>query len=101
MIKTLDDVKKEFLPVPAKELTEPMKARITRLELAFVNMGHEMIDLVPDSAHRTSAFRKLIEAKFTCVQAITHVATVTKEMKPDNFHQGAKNAEATKAPQKN
>lgn len=72
MIKTLEELKTAFHPVPAKMLTEEMKARITRLEYACVEFGSEILDVVPESADRTAALRKLLEAKFTCVQAITH-----------------------------
>jgi hypothetical protein len=83
LIKTLEDLKRAFHPVASKELTEEMKARITRLEYACVEFGSEIIDLVPECADRTAALRKLLEAKFTCVQAITHTRVETKEVKKD------------------
>lgn len=76
MFKTQEDVKKAFHPIPSKELTEEMKARITRIEYAMVELATEVLDLVPESADRSAALRKILEAKFTCVQAITHVAPI-------------------------
>ena len=57
---------------PAGKLTEVQKTKIMKIENAFKDVATDIVDLVPCSADRSSALRKLLDAKFTCVQAITH-----------------------------
>jgi hypothetical protein len=46
--------------------------RLLKINARFKDMASEVMDLVPECPDRTVALRKLLEAKFTCVQAITH-----------------------------
>lgn len=92
-MRTVEDVKKAFHPIPSKEMTEVKKASIQRVEFAFENLVTELLDLVPECADRTAAFRKCLEAKFTAIQAITHtevkiVDPVRKDNKPVQQGQG-------------
>lgn len=47
--------------------------RLYDLQAIFVDITHKIINIIPEeSAHRTCAMRKLLEAKMTLSVAITH-----------------------------
>ena len=69
-MRTRDEVIHAFTPV--MKLSEGQKMRLLKLEVAYKDLATEILDLVPESADRTSALRKLLEVKFTTSQAITH-----------------------------
>ena len=75
-MRTKDEVKYAFTPVG--KLDQAQKMRMMKIEKAFIELGTDIIDLVPECADRTSALRKLMEAKFTATQAITHYTPVEK-----------------------
>ncbi len=80
-MRSKDEVKYAFTPVG--KLNKVQENCLLKLQVAFIELGTEIIDLVPNCADRTSALRKLQEAKFTCVQAITHFVEPTKAEKVD------------------
>lgn len=63
---------------PNQHLEPGQKARILKIQNAYLDLATDIIDLVPDGPDRTSALRKLLDSKFTAVQAITHPHTVQK-----------------------
>jgi hypothetical protein len=71
-MRTRDDVVAAFSPVPKALLTPSVLQRIDIVAAACQNLVLELLELVPESADRTAAFRKILEAKWTCTQAITH-----------------------------
>lgn len=46
--------------------------RVLRLNVAFKDLAHEIMELAPETPDRTASLRKLLEAKFTAIQAVTH-----------------------------
>lgn len=74
---TRDEVVFAFTPVPPNTIDEGQKMRMLKIETNFLELATDIIDLVPVSADRTAALRKLLEAKWTCSQAITHVKKET------------------------
>ncbi len=82
---TPEEVKFAFTPVGDK-LSAGQKMALQKAENLFRETALEVLQLVPKTADRTSALRKLLEAKFMCSQAITHSmspedALVKKEVK--------------------
>ena len=71
-MRTAEEVKRTFHPVPSKEMTEVVKACVQKVEFLFVELCEELLLVVPECADRTAMFRKILEAKFTATQAITH-----------------------------
>lgn len=69
-MRTKLDVIKAFSPAPGLSQTQNMKRM--KVEAAFKELATEVIDLVPESPDRTAALRKILNAKFECIQAITH-----------------------------
>jgi hypothetical protein len=57
---------------PNDKLDTVQKNCILKIQNNFKDLATDVIDLVPDSPDRTSALRKILEAKFNCIQAITH-----------------------------
>lgn len=70
-MRNRDEVIHAFTPVG--KLDEVQKQCMMKIEMATRDLATDIIELVPDCADRISALRKLLEAKFNCVQAITHV----------------------------
>ncbi len=62
--------------------------RLLKLQNAFIEMATDIADLVPECPDRTASLRKLLECKFTAVQALTHyqepkkVAVVRPDLPP-------------------
>lgn len=79
-MQTSEEVKRAFHPIPAKEMTEVMKQCVQQAEFRFVELVEELLQLVPACADRTAAFRKIMEAKFTCIHAITHHQAPIKDV---------------------
>lgn len=69
-MRTLQEVRDAFTPTNKLSPTQGM--RLAKLQNSIMECAEAMIEFVPDSANRTAALRKLLEAKFTCVQEITH-----------------------------
>ncbi len=69
-MRTLEEVKDAFTPVGLMTATQQM--RLLKLQNAFIEVATQIVDLVPESPNRTAAIRKMLEAKFTCVQEISH-----------------------------
>lgn len=68
-MRTKDDVKYAF----SSQKVDPTRwSKILRTEIAFKELASEMIELASDSADRTAAMRKLLEAKQGFVHAISH-----------------------------
>lgn len=78
-MQTNEEIKYQFNPVPAKQLTEVAKVSITKTEMAFTDLATTLLDLVPDSGCRTGALRKLLMAKMLCIQSITHTKPVIRD----------------------
>ena len=76
-MRTKLEVEKAFTPVG--KLSAEQGIRLMKITNAFKDLATDIIDLVPEAADRTSALRKLLNAKFECVQAITHSAELTKQ----------------------
>ena len=89
-LKTLEDIRHEFYPVPSSEMTEVRRACIEKIQRALADAAHEILEFVPDSSHRSTALRKILEAKFDCVQAITHTKPEVKEATMGNKKDGKK-----------
>lgn len=66
----MNDFMKEF--EPNNNLTNQQRVGITQTQDVFYQAVEQLMTLVPNGAHKTAAFRKMLEAKMTCVQAITH-----------------------------
>ena len=71
-MRTKDEGLKALRAVDPKFIGEVQKQAMLRLQVAVEEFAYAVYDNVPDSADRTAAMRKLLECKFTCVQAITH-----------------------------
>lgn len=69
-MRTREDVIDAF--TPKHKLSEGQKQRMLRLEVLMKETATEVLDLVPECADRTAALRKMLEAKRTLTQAITH-----------------------------
>lgn len=69
-MRTKEEV--DFAFTPVAQLTPSQKQYLYKIELLFKDAANDVIEYVPDSADRTSAIRKLLEAKLMCTQAITH-----------------------------
>lgn len=69
-MRTAEEAKFAFTPVGKLGVTTTHK--ILKIENEFRDLALSVVDLVPESADRTAALRKLLEAKMTCVQAISH-----------------------------
>ncbi len=76
-MRTREEVIHAFTPVGAK-LDEVQRMALLKTENAFKDLATDLIDFLPECADRTAALRKLLEAKMTCTQAITH-AVKSKE----------------------
>lgn len=68
-MRTQPEIKYAFEP---QKLSETQKHLILKTEMAFKELAETIIDLAPETADRTAALRKVLEAKFMTVQAITH-----------------------------
>lgn len=90
-MRTKEEVIHAFTPVSPLKAEWSMK--LLKIQNQMKDTAMEIIDLVPDSPDRTAALRKLLECKFTCIQAITH----QKEI-PDGKKEGAQGNE-TQSPE--
>ena len=69
-MRTREEIKYEFTPAGNLDQTRSMK--MLKINNQFLDLALDVEDLVPNCPDRTAALRKIMEAKFTCVQAITH-----------------------------
>lgn len=77
-MRTREEVRFAFSPVG--KLGQSETQRILRIEVLMKDTASELMDLVPESADRTAAMRKLLEVKMTCVQAISHCMTASVQV---------------------
>lgn len=68
---------------PAGNLKSEQQIRVMKVSNAFKDMALEIESLVPDCPDKTAALRKLLESKFTCVQAITHAKVAEEPVKQE------------------
>lgn len=80
-MRTRKEVVHAFSPVA--KLSPAQKQRMLRVEVMLKEVAEEIIELVPDCPDRTSAIRKVLEAKFNCVQAITHNKSPEEALIPE------------------
>lgn len=69
-MRTREEVIAAFKPVDKLDSVRQMK--LMHLQKEMEDIALAILDYVPECADRTAALRKLLECKFTCVQAITH-----------------------------
>lgn len=69
-MRTLEEATAAFKPVT--NLGDDQRGALTIIESQFLNLVEHVFSEVPATADRAAAVRKLLEAKWTCVQAITH-----------------------------
>lgn len=69
-MRTVAEINYAFTPVA--KLSEIQRSAMLKTEIAFKELATDIADLVPECPDRTAALRKLLEAKMTCTQAITH-----------------------------
>lgn len=69
-MRTREEVMFAFTPVG--KVSQKQQMCLMKIETAFKDLASEILDLVPESADRTSALRKCLEAKMMCSQAISH-----------------------------
>lgn len=69
-MRTLEEAKHAFKSVPITD--EDQKSALTVITAQFDQLVEHIYNEVPSTADRTAAVRKLLEAKWTCVQAVTH-----------------------------
>lgn len=94
-MRTKEEALDAFTPVGP--LTQTQQVRVQRITNAFKELAIELMDVTPESADRTSALRKCLEAKFMCVQAITHA----KELRANEKSSQAIESERQEAYDKN
>lgn len=71
-MRTKEDALKALRAVDAKTITEVQKQAMLKFQISVEDFTHDLFENVPECADRTAAFRKLLECKMTCIQAITH-----------------------------
>ncbi len=71
-MRTREEVIHAFTPVG--KLTQSQQHCLFLLQKKATDFATDIIDLVPSCADRTAALRLLLQAKQTCIQAITHEA---------------------------
>ncbi len=79
-MRTKEEIAFAFTPVVKLGVTQ--QQLLLRTQILFKDTATELADLIPDSADKTDAMRKLLEAKFMFIQALTHdrtPATISKE----------------------
>lgn len=69
-MRTKEETSKSFGPPMKLDAVGAMK--MMKLNERFKDIAFEVLDLVPEGANRTAAIRKLLEAKMTCVHAISY-----------------------------
>lgn len=57
---------------PVGPLSTEVNHKVNIINRAFLDLALEVESTVPASADRTSAIRRILNAKFECVQALTH-----------------------------
>ncbi len=90
-MRTIEEVRDAFSP--AGVLTATQQMRLMKIENLFKMVANEVMDLVPESANRTTALRKILESKMTCVQEITH----SKELRSNEKSQAQTEADNEQA----
>lgn len=70
-MRTRDEVLYAF--TPQKKLDPGQIARLQKIEMNFKELATDILEFCPETPDRTVAFRKLLESKMACSQAITHV----------------------------
>lgn len=70
-MRTREEVKRAFQPIEGKPSLVQSQA-IMKITAAYQDLADQVMVDVPECADRTAAVRKLLESKFTAIQAITH-----------------------------
>lgn len=97
-MRTREEISYEFTPVGQMSSTQNMA--LLKTQNAFKDLALEIERLVPDTPHRTAAIRMLLNSKWTCVQAITHINNekeIRDEQEKATKEKAAKQLEAEKA----
>ncbi len=82
-MRTLAEVNHEF---ESQKVDQVQAAKMLKVTMAYKDLATSVMDLVPDSAHRTAALRSLLESKWTAIQAITHQITATQSPTEGKSH---------------
>jgi len=69
-MRTLDEALYAMRPVG--KLNQVSQQALLHIENSFIELTRDIFRHVPECADRTSALRKLLEAKMMCSQAISH-----------------------------
>jgi hypothetical protein len=69
-MRTREEVKHAFTPVT--KLDQVKLSTMLQLQMRFLDLADDIMLNVPECPDRTAALRKLLECKFTCIQAVTH-----------------------------
>ncbi len=81
-MRTVQEIEHAFTPVG--KLDEPTKSAMLKLQTSFLELATDIEHLVPECPDRTASLRKLLEAKFTAVQALTHYKPEKVDKKKEN-----------------
>jgi hypothetical protein len=71
----------DFLPVRA---TEEQVNQLNEIATGFSIIAEGLVEVLPDGPHKSTALRKLLEAKMFAAQAITHEPEF-EELSHDEF----------------
>jgi hypothetical protein len=102
-MRTKEEVRHEFNPVPPNQLTAGQKMAIVKFTAEAEDFAADLLDFIPEGAHRTWCVRQLLLIKFTGIQAITHgaapeAALVKKETPHANTKPETKPEQKDQAP---
>lgn len=81
-MRTIEEIKVAFQPVSPAVLDAGQKQKLMIIANRAQEFAEEVLDLVPECADRTHALRLVLDAKFWCVQAITHYGPTIAAAKP-------------------
>lgn len=76
-MKTVQEVKDAFTPVV--KLEPGQVARLGKLNMAFIDLATDILDLVPSCEDREHSLIVLREAKHLCADAVTHAWPKTED----------------------
>jgi hypothetical protein len=94
-MRTQEEVSKAF--EPNEQLSAPQKFHLMAMTKSFQELASEIVQNVPESADRTAALRKLLEAKFSVMHAISHGSYAVPETKKEVKNEQAQNQKAPQA----
>lgn len=87
---------------PAGRLTAEEQIRVMKVSNAFKDMALEVESMVPpESPDKAAILQRLLECKFSCVQAITHTRGQNANTKKDDDQEAvAQKAQGQKSEEK-